>query len=432
MPYLIAENDIKAVINKFSQAKLLWIDTEIADYKFNPKLSLIQVLADSNDLTKNAAFVLDVLNKPELIADFIAQIMVNPKIEKVMHNTSYDIRFLGNDHAQNITCTLKLAQKIPYYVLPVPNRQLKTLIEALCGIPNVDKTEQGGDWGKRPLTAKQLEYAQMDVVYLAEVHSHLVEIFNEYCPDSATENLTALGEQYQEIEPQWKPLDSEISEIKERIKAGMQAQKVAETSDFKLSSYTTMKVDFMTLANLANNQGIELNFPVTLTKEIQNQLGELISDPALQIEDVSSFRLTSAVPQRRKSTQKNMSAPEHEDLIALGERYREILPEWKLLGSEVAHLKERVKKAMILQKKSNTPHFKLATSSILKVDFARLASLVQSVEIELNFMVNLNEYIKKRLGEAINQIDVQIEYINTWRMTGKAVEEEDDEEDIPF
>jgi len=432
MPYLTADHDIKALITKFSQAKILWIDTEISDYKLHPKLSLIQVLADSNDLTGNGTFILDVLNKPELIADFITQIMVNPHIEKVMHNASYDIRFLGNDDAQNITCTLKLASKIPYYILPLPNRQLKTLIEALCGIPNVDKTEQGGDWGKRPLTQNQLEYAKMDVVYLAEVHSHLVEIFNEYCPDSSTENLILLGEQYQEIEAQWKPLDSEISEIKERMKAGMQAQKVAENSYFKLSSSTTMKVDFMTLANLALNQGIDLNFPVTLTKEIQNQLGELISDPALQIENVSSFRLTSTIQQPRKSRQKNMSNPEQEDLIALGERHRELLPDWKLLNSEVAHLKERVKNAMILQKKSHTPHFKLATSSILKVDFANLATFVQSVGIELDFMVNLTDYIKKRLGEAINQIDVKIEYTNTWRMTAKAVADEDDEDEIPF
>lgn len=432
MPYLTAANDIKALIAKFSQANILWIDTEVADYKFNPTLSLIQVLADANDLTGNASFLLDVLEQPELTADFIDKIMVNPDIEKVMHNASYDIRFLGNDRAQNITCTLKLARKIPYYVLPLPNHQLKTLIEALCGIPNVDKAEQGGDWGKRPLTEKQLEYAKMDVVYLAEVHNHLIEIVDEYCPDSATENLTLLGEQYQEIEAQWKPLDSEIAEIKERMKAGMQAQNVTDNSYFKLSSSTTMKVDFMTLANLAESQGIELNFPVTLTKEVQKQLGKLISHPSLQIEEISSFRLTSAVQQRRKSKEKSTPPPEDEDLIALGERHRELLPEWKLLDSEVAHLKERVKNAMIVQEKSNTPHFKLGSSSILKVDFAALARLVQSVGVELDFTVTLTEYIKRRLGEAINQIDVQIEYINTWRMMAKAVEEDEDDDDIPF
>jgi ribonuclease D len=430
MPYLTAANDIKALIAKFSQAKILWVDTEIADYKSNPRLSLIQVLADSTDSTGDATFLLDVLDKPELAKEFINQIMVNPNIEKVLHNASYDIRFLGNDDAQNVTCTLKMARKIPAYILPLPNRQLKTLIETLCGIAYVDKTEQSGDWAKRPLTQKQLEYAKMDAVYLAGVHRRLLEILDQCYPEPATENLTALGEKYQEIESQWKPLDSEIAEVKERIKAGMLAQKLKDSSYFELSSSITMKVDFLTLARLTQTDGIELNFPVTLTKEIQKQLGKLIADPSLEVEEIDSWRLNSNLQQRRKSTKKIAQEPESEDLTALGERYKEILPEWKLLDSEVEHLKERIKKAMLVQNKRNTPDFKLSSSSILKVDFARLAKLALSVGVELDFMVTLTQYIQKRLREAINKIDVQIEYITSWRMTAKTGE--DEEEEIPF
>ncbi|MEG5064670.1 ribonuclease D [Microcoleus sp. B3-A4] len=430
MPYLTAANDIKALIAKFAQAKILWVDTEIADYKSNPRLSLIQVLADSTDSTGDATFLLDVLDQPELTKDFINQIMVNPDIEKVLHNASYDIRFLGNDDAQNVTCTLKMARKIPAYILPLPNRQLKTLIETLCGIAYVDKTEQSGDWAKRPLTQKQLEYAKMDAVYLAGVHRRLLEILAQCYPEPATENLTALGEKYQEIESQWKPLDSEIAEVKERIKAGMLAQKLKDSSYFELSSSLTMKVDFLTLARLTQTEGIELNFPVTLTKEIQKQLGELIADPSLEVEEIASLRLNSNLQQRRKSTKNIAPEPESEDLTALGERYKEILPEWKLLDSEVEHLKERIKKAMLVHNKENTPDFKLSSSSILKVDFARLTKLALSVGVELDFMVTLTQYIQKRLGEAINKIDVQIEYITSWRMTAKTGE--DEEEEIPF
>ena len=430
MPYLTAANDIKALIAKFSQAKILWVDTEIADYKSNPKLSIIQVLADSTDSTGDATFLLDVLDKPELANDFINQIMVNPDIEKVLHNASYDIRFLGNDDAQNVTCTLKMARKIPAYILPLPNRQLKTLIETLCGIAYVDKTEQSGDWAKRPLTQKQLEYAKMDAVYLVQVHRRLREILAQCYPEPATENLTALGEKYQEIESQWKPLDVEFAEVKERFKAGMMAQKLKDSSYFELSSSITMKVDFITLARLAQTEGIELNFPVTLTKEIQKQLGEIIADPSLEVEDIASWRLNSNVQQRRKSTKKVAPEPATEDLTALGERYKQILPEWKLLDSEVEHLKERIKKAMLVQNKGNTPHFKLSSSSILKVDFASLAKLALSAGVELDFMVTLTQYIQKQLKETINKIDVQIEYITSWRMTAKTVEDEDEE--IPF
>ncbi len=431
MPYLTAANDIKSLIAKFAQAKILWVDTEIADYKSNPRLSLIQVLADSTDATGDATFLLDVLDKPELAKDFISQIMVNPNIEKVFHSASYDIRFLGNDDAQNVTCTLQMARKIPAYILPLPNQQLKTLIETLCGIAYVDKTEQSGDWANRPLTQKQLEYAKMDAVYLAKVHQRLREILAQCYPEPARENLIALGAKYQEIEAQWKPLDSEIAEVKERFKAAMMAQKLKDSAYFQLASSITMKVDFMTLAKLTQTEGIELNFPVTLTKEIQKQLGEVIAHPSLEVEDIASWRLNSMIKQGRKSTTKKIvPQPETEDLTGLGKRYQEILPEWKLLDSEVEHLKERIKKAMLVQNKGNTPHFKLSSSSILKVDFASLAKLALSVGVELDFMVTLTQYIQRQLGDAINKIDVQIEYITSWRMTAKTVEDEDEE--IPF
>jgi len=430
MPYLTVASDIKELIAKFSQSRILWIDTEIADYISNPKLSLIQVLADSKDLTGDATFLLDVLGQSEIIKYFIDKIMVNPNIEKVMHNANYDIRFLGNDDAQNVTCTLNMARKIPYYILPLPDRKLKTLVEKICNIGYVDKTEQGGDWAKRPLTENQLQYATMDAVYLARVHRHLLEIIDKCYPEPASENLTALGEKYQKIESQWKPLDSEIAEVKDRIKTGMLATKLKDSAYFELSSSITMKVDFMTLANLTQAERIELHFPVTLTKEIQRQLGTLIEHPSLEIEENQNLRLIFNAQQRRKSTNKIVPQPVSEDLIVLGERYKEIWPEWMLLDSEVAHLKERVKKAMILQNKGNTSHFKLSSSSMMKADFAKLARLVLSVGIELDFMMTLTQYIQKRLGEAINQIDVQVEYITSWRMRAKTVEDEDEE--IPF
>ena len=430
MPYLTVASDIKALIAKFAQSRILWIDTEIADYISNPKLSLIQVLADPRDLTGDATFLLDVLDQPELVKYFVDQIMIDPNIEKVMHNANYDIRFLGNDDAQNITCTLNMARKVPYYILPLPDRKLKTLVEKICNIGYVDKTEQGGDWAKRPLSENQLQYATMDAVYLVRVHRHLLEIIDKCYPDPASENLTALGEKYQKIESQWKPLDSEIAEVKDRIKTGMLATKLKDSAYFELSSSITMKVDFMTLANLTQAEKIDLNLPVTLTKEIQRQLGQLIDHPSLEIEENQSLRLIFNAQKKQNFTNKIPSKPMSEDIIVLGERYKELFSEWKFLDSEVDHLKERVKKAMVAQNKGNTPHFKLSSSSMMKVDFTKLARLVLSVGIELDFRVTLTQYIQKRLGEAINQIDVQVEYITSWRMKAKTVEEQDEE--IPF
>ena len=178
--YLTQATDIYSLISKIASAPILWLDTEVADWRTpNPRLSLIQVLADPNDLRGDAAYILDVLDKPDLVAYFVNQIMANPEIEKVFHNANFDLKFLGKEQAQNVTCTFKMVNKLTRKHrsdrLNVSNRQLKTLAVELCNFSEVDKEEGKSDWGQRPLTEKQLQYAKMDTVYLAQVHRQLLE-----------------------------------------------------------------------------------------------------------------------------------------------------------------------------------------------------------------------------------------------------------------
>jgi ribonuclease D len=295
MPYLTDANDIKLQIAEAAQAKTLWIDTEVADYQTRkPRLSLIQVLHDPSDLTGEHAYILDILDQPELVEYFVEKILVKPTIEKVFHNASYDLKLLGKTKAKNVTCTLELAKKMPYYLLQVPNLQLKTLAEQLCYFPPVDKADQVSDWGVRPLTASQLSYAKMDPVYVAQVHQQLLKLNRRSEPDPATEDLTALTQRYQEIEHQWKLLSTEMTHLQERLKKAMQAQNVSETDSFELSSSqrTTKKVPFDQLAKLAQAQGIELDFSVTLTQKLQKELGDILDQLPIEEEVSTSWRLS--------------------------------------------------------------------------------------------------------------------------------------------
>ncbi|MGD1702306.1 ribonuclease D [Dapis sp. BLCC M229] len=295
MIYLTESNDIKNAIEKLTQANLLWIDTEVADYNTRkPRLSLIQLLAEPEDLIADNVYILDVLDDDSLIHFFIDKVMLYPDIEKVFHNAKYDIKFLGKSQAQNITCTWEIAKKLPYYILPIPNFKLKTLAEKLTNFKNIDKEIQGSDWGKRPLTEKQLEYAKMDSVYLAQVHLALLELIQQNNSEPATDNLDELTQRYQEILHEWKLLDSEISHILERIKLAMQAQNISETSTFKLSSVerTIQKVNFAELATIVKRQGIDLDFPITLTQKLQKDFGNIIDKLSLNTESISSCKLT--------------------------------------------------------------------------------------------------------------------------------------------
>lgn len=287
MPYLTEIQDIQAAIARYSQANILWLDTEVADYKTNkPRLSLIQVSDVSNILKEEDVLVLDVLDKPEIIDDFIINIMTNSSIEKIFHNAKYDIAFLGKRKAQNVTCTLEMAAKIPYYLAPFPDRKLKTLAARLCNFTNVDKSEQTSDWGKRPLTEKQLNYAKMDVVYVANVHQKLIGLLQVSEPKPEQEDLVALTNRYRLLEHHWKQLDSEIANLKDRLKAAMNVQKIPELSGFNLSSQQriTKKVALSKLAKAIEHFNVKVDIPVTLTKELQKELADIMEELPLEEE----------------------------------------------------------------------------------------------------------------------------------------------------
>ncbi len=294
MPYFTEADEIRDLISDYTQMKQLWVDTEVADYNTrNPRLSLIQVLHSAEDLTGDRVSILDVLDKPELAADFTEQIMLNPAIEKVFHNASYDLKFLGKTTAVNVTCTYEIAKKIPYYLLSVPNLKLKTLAEKLCFFPPINQNEQKSDWGVRPLSTSQLNYAKMDAVYVSQVHKQLLKLLQISEKDPKEEDLTALVQRYRAIEHQWKLINTEIEHLQERIKKAMQAQEITETSFCELKNYQrkVTKVAFDQLANLVQTSGIELNFPVTLTQKLQKELGDIIEQLPIEEETTTSWQL---------------------------------------------------------------------------------------------------------------------------------------------
>lgn len=155
------------------------------------RLSLLQITANPNDLTGESIYLLDLLDKNHLIDYFIQTIMVNENIQKVFHNASYDVKFLGGtNQVQNIFCTYKLSQKLSLEQLGTSNRQLKTLASYLCGF-TIEENEQGSDWAMRPLTEKQIKYAVMDIIFLTQVHQKLEHIYNSFSvnqPEIKAEN----------------------------------------------------------------------------------------------------------------------------------------------------------------------------------------------------------------------------------------------------
>jgi ribonuclease D len=286
MLYLTEIDAIRDAIDRFSYSRILWLDTEVADYDTkNPRLSLIQILADSTDLTGERVTIVDVLDRPDLIDYFITKIMLADRIEKVFHNASYDCKFLGGKtKVKNITCTLELAKKVPYYIAPLPNYQLKTVAEYLCHFPPIDKSEQSGDWGKRPLTDSQLEYAKKDPVYTAQIHHRLLQLSHLITPDPALENIPKLTNRYWEIYQKWQILDTEIAHLKERLKSAIIQQEASEINGFsvKYQNRTTKKVQLSELAKVIYQSGQDSQISLSLTNDLLKELGDLAQELTIE------------------------------------------------------------------------------------------------------------------------------------------------------
>ena len=277
MVYLTDSEEIQDIIVDLQQTDILWLDTEVADYKSKqPRLSLIQVLAYPHCLDGSRTYIFDVLDNYEIINIFVEQIMKNNHIKKVFHNAKYDLKFLGEKNANNIFCTFEFAKKIPYYLLPVKKYSLKALTEYLTDFDELSKEQQGSNWGVRPLTSEQLNYAKMDCVYLAQVYQKLIALEGKLNPEPSQEDISSLLKRYREIEEQWLYLDSEKRSLEERIKQAMLAQNIEENQVFKIltTKRTTTKTNIQELIELVDNHQLNLNFEITLTKDIRSQIGD--------------------------------------------------------------------------------------------------------------------------------------------------------------
>lgn len=276
--YLTKPADIRVMIQQLASAKTLWLDTEVADWNTaNPRLSLIQVLANPTDRTGKHAYIFDVLDQSDVVQDFVEQIMANPGIEKVFHNASFDLRFLGKEQAKNVTCTQKMVNRLTRKRrsnrLQVSNKKLKTLAIELCQFSNVDSEEQQSDWGQRPLTEKQIKYAKMDTVYLAHVHRYLLE-FIAAAPSQTPQTIPSqptpeIGETPQP-EPETTP---DTDAIAQQLVETLQSFKIDVTCVGTAVGPAFIRV------KLKPSLGVKVSALLKLSADLQVQLG--ITNPPL-------------------------------------------------------------------------------------------------------------------------------------------------------
>jgi ribonuclease D len=160
---LYVDNDktLQTAIEHIKLAKRVAVDIEADSlHNYNEKVCLIQITANGEN------FVIDPFARMDL------QKLLDLLKEKplIFHGGDYDLRMLYHTYHFKPEATV-FDTKVAAEFMGFQQLGLATLIRQLYDI-KLDKAHQTSDWSKRPLTAKQLEYASLDTHFLEEIAEH--------------------------------------------------------------------------------------------------------------------------------------------------------------------------------------------------------------------------------------------------------------------
>ncbi len=141
------------------------LDTESNSmYAYYHRVCLVQISTDESD------YIIDTLALRDLSP--LQKVTGDPEIEVVMHAAENDLLLLDRDFGlrfARIFDTMWAAR-----ILGWPRVGLASVLEDRFGI-KLDKRMQRTDWGKRPLSRAQLEYARLDTHYLLRLRDEQEE-----------------------------------------------------------------------------------------------------------------------------------------------------------------------------------------------------------------------------------------------------------------
>lgn len=145
-----------ALVEHLQDEPILGMDTESNNlYAYQEQVCLIQISSRQTD------YLLDPLSLTDLSP--LNHLTANPQIEKVFHAADHDISCLKRDFGlefANIFDTMYSAR-----MLGVNRAGLVHVVRDYFGV-ELDKSWQRADWGQRPLSDEQLEYARLDTRFL--------------------------------------------------------------------------------------------------------------------------------------------------------------------------------------------------------------------------------------------------------------------------
>lgn len=172
--YITTQSQLDSLLNNIKAEKLVALDTEFTrQTTYYPILSIIQVAIKVKGEKKS--YIIDCLSNLDL-RDFFA-VISDKEIIKILHSCAQDLQifYLGSKQLpQAVVDSQVMANFCDFGT----NVGYSNLVKKIFN-KELNKDQQRSDWQRRPLSAKQVNYALTDVEFLHEIYEKFSEILQK-------------------------------------------------------------------------------------------------------------------------------------------------------------------------------------------------------------------------------------------------------------
>lgn len=168
--FVTRTQDLENAIDEWRAAGVLGIDTESNSFfAYHDRLCLVQISTEAYDYIVDPFELGDALLR-------INDLLSDPAVVKVFHSAEYDLMLLKKDLGAEVRGLFDT--QVAMTLLHDGKTGLASLIESRFGL-QMSKKEQRSNWGKRPLTEDQIQYARFDTHFLPSLYRDLHEELRE-------------------------------------------------------------------------------------------------------------------------------------------------------------------------------------------------------------------------------------------------------------
>ncbi|NMP33478.1 ribonuclease D [Thalassotalea sp. M1531] len=301
--YIQDQTSLNQLCEHYQNAKVLVVDTEFVRTRtLYPRLGLLQI----NDGQQLA------LIDPIEISDLTPfwQLLENDQIKKVIHACSEDLEvFLtaGNCRPKNLIDSQVMMTFLGHGLSLGYAATVKHYLDI-----ELDKSESRTDWTKRPLSEKQIRYAQADVDYLYQLYPKLLEEVEHKGWLQACEQETELmverkfteineDELYRNIKMAWKLNPKQLNNLKHLARWRYQKAKtkdqplsfiVKDHSLFYVAQYSPKNTGAMAAIEGVENLDIRYQGKAMLAvlREAQQESPELYPQKITRLDEYPGYK----------------------------------------------------------------------------------------------------------------------------------------------